>query len=418
MAKTRVVVVGQGYVGLPLAMAAARAGYEVVGFDIDENHVRSLARGESPTLDVLSSELLEAIREGWYKPSASVEDLEGFQVALITVPTPLKNGAPDLSIVREATASLGKFLRPGSTVILESTSYPGTTEEIVVKTLQSESGLLAEEDFFAGFSPERIDPGNEHWGFNDIPKIVSGVGERSLEIVRGFYGSLGVTTVDSPGIREAEMAKLIENTFRHVNIALVNELLVFSAAINTNLWAAIELAGTKPFGFMKFTPGPGVGGHCLPVDPTYLSWAIAEKTGREFRFVALANEVNGSMPDFVVLRAEEILDRNNQPLFGATILVAGLGYKEKTSDIRNSPGLELAKVLHGRGAKVYGFDEQVKGAGAGDHLQWVDQNANLTFDLGIITNAQTHTVSDWIKRSSRSVLDCRNSIQGDNVEVL
>ena len=268
MSEQRVVVVGQGYVGLPLAMRAVEAGYRVVGFDLDADRVKRLAAGESYVEDVPSEQLSDAIATGRYRATAESRHCAGFDVAVITVPTPLREGIPDLSFIEDSARTLGRFVRPGSTVILESTTYPGTTEELVATILEEASGLTVGEDFHLGYSPERIDPGNPTWRFDNTPKVVSGIDERSLEAVRGFYDALVSQTVPVSSTQVAELAKLLENTFRHVNIALVNELAMFASELGIDVWEAVDAAATKPYGFMKFTPGPGVGGHCLPIDPS------------------------------------------------------------------------------------------------------------------------------------------------------
>lgn len=291
-----VVVIGQGYVGLPLAMRAVEAGYDVVGLDLDRVRIAALARGESFVEDISGGTVQAALDSGRYRASGDYETARGFGVAVITVPTPLKETLPDLSFIESAAASLAPYVTAGATVVLESTTYPGTTEELMVPLLEKGSGLTAGTDFFVGYSPERIDPGNPRWNFVNTPKVVSGIDESSLAHVDAFYASLVERTVPVSTPKEAELTKLLENTFRHVNIALVNELAVFADELDVNVWEAIDAAATKPFGFMKFTPGPGVGGHCLPVDPSYLSWQVRRTLGKSFRFVELANDVNDSPP--------------------------------------------------------------------------------------------------------------------------
>lgn len=356
---SKLVVVGQGYVGLPLAMRAVEVGYDVVGVDLDARRVAALASGESYVDDICSSELQRALDSGRYQPTTAYEDAAGFEFAVITVPTPLRESVPDLSYIEAATQALGAILTPGATVILESTTYPGTTEELLVPMLQEASGLRCEQDFFVGYSPERIDPGNQQWTFVRTPKVVSGLGEEAQRRVRGFYASLVDQVVTVRGPKEAELTKLLENTFRHVNIALVNELLVFGNQLGVDVWEAIDAAATKPFGFMKFTPGPGVGGHCLPVDPSYLSWQVRRKLGRSFRFVELANDVNDHMPDYLVSRIVATLNRRRQSLCGAEILVLGLAYKKNTGDIRESPSLRLLALLEEYGAVIKAVDTHV-----------------------------------------------------------
>lgn len=356
----KAVIVGQGYVGLPVAMRAVEVGYDVVGIDLDVNRIESLKRGESYVDDISHKQLQSALASGRYIPTVDYDDTAGFDIAVITVPTPLRESLPDLTFIEDSSKSLAERLTIGATVVLESTTYPGTTEELLVPILEKGSGLTAGTDFFVGYSPERIDPGNKTWGFVNTPKVVSGLNEDSLLHVRGFYDDLVNQTVPVSSPKEAELTKLLENTFRHVNIALVNELTVFAHQLGVNVWEAIEAASTKPFGYMKFTPGPGVGGHCLPVDPSYLSWQVRRKLGKSFRFVELANDVNDHMPDYVVQRLMTLLNTSGKALNGSTVLIAGLAYKKNTGDIREAPSLRLVELLHEYGAKVLAVDSHVE----------------------------------------------------------
>ncbi len=355
----RLVLMGQGYVGLPVAMQAVARGYSVVGFDVDEARVKRLNAGESYVEDVPDEVLQQALATDRYRATTQERDCAGFDVAVITVPTPLREGVPDLSYIEASARTLGRYLRPGATVVLESTTYPGTTEELVKPILEEMSGLIAGPDFHLGYSPERIDPGNPTWGFVNTPKVVSGIDEASLAAVDGFYASLVDRTVSVAGPKEAELVKLLENTFRHVNIALVNELAMFAGDLGIDVWSAIDAATTKPFGYMRFTPGPGVGGHCLPIDPSYLSWRVRRSLGHTFRFVELANDVNDHMPDYVVTRLTYGLNRRRKPLNGSRVLLLGLAYKRNTSDSRESPALVVAERLLGLGAEVRAVDTHV-----------------------------------------------------------
>ena len=270
----RLVVVGQGYVGLPLAMRAVERGWDVLGLDVSVDRVKRLSAAESFVEDVPSSTLEHALATGRYHVTDSPSAAEGFDVAVITVPTPLSEGVPDLSCIESAARDLAPFVTPGCTVVLESTTYPGTTEQLLCPALEAGSGLRPGTDFHVGYSPERIDPGNRTWTLRTTPKVVSGVDEASLAAVTAFYDDLVDRTVAVGSPASAELAKLLENTFRHVNVALVNELAMFAAELGIDVWEAIDAASTKPFGFLRFTPGPGVGGHCLPIDPSYLSWTV------------------------------------------------------------------------------------------------------------------------------------------------
>jgi nucleotide sugar dehydrogenase len=303
-------------------------------------------------------------------------------------------------------------------VILESTTYPGTTEELMVPILEQGSGLRAGIDFYVGYSPERIDPGNKTWTLMTTPKVISGINPQSLAKVKSFYESLGIVTVPVSGTREAEMTKLLENTFRHVNIALVNELAKFSSQLGVNLWEAIDAATTKPFGFMRFTPGPGVGGHCLPIDPSYLSWAVKDKAGEEFRFVSLANEVNSSMPKFVLARAQSVLGRLDLAILGSSVLLLGLAYKPDTGDMRESPANELAHLLEEAGARITAIDDFVSDRFWPEKIRRADTSHDEIFDLAIMITDHSGLDKEWVLAHSRVVLDTRNCLEGENVEKL
>ena len=346
----RVLLVGQGYVGLPVAMRAVEVGFPVVGLEASPERAAALRSGSSYVADVSDEELRAALAKG-YRAVNEPADAGPFDVAVITVPTPLRDGAPDLSYVEEAAATLARRLRAGALVVLESTTYPGTTEELVRPILE-QSGLKAGSEFFLGYSPERIDPGNPTWNFVNTPKVVSGVDERSRRAVEAFYGALVDTVVPVGSTGDAELVKLLENTYRHVNIALVNELAMFAYQMGIDIWGANDAASTKPFGFMRFTPGPGVGGHCLPIDPSYLSWRVKRRLGQTFRFVELANDVNEHMPDYVVTRAMTMLNRERKAVNGSRILALGLSYKAGTSDWRESPSIAVVERLVSMGADV------------------------------------------------------------------
>jgi UDP-N-acetyl-D-mannosaminuronic acid dehydrogenase/UDP-N-acetyl-D-glucosamine dehydrogenase len=352
MSPKKLVVVGQGYVGLPLAMRAVDVGYEVVGVEVDKNRVERLVAGDSYVEDVSPACLEAALATGRYRPTVSYDDCREFDVAVITVPTPLREGNPDLSYIEESGRSLAPLLRAGAIVVLESTTYPGTTQELLAPILEAGSGLTAGRDFSLGYSPERIDPGNPKHGLVNTPKVVSGVDAASLAAVKGFFDDIVERTVPVSSPKEAELTKLLENTFRHVNIALVNELAIFAHELGIDVWEAIDAASTKPFGYMRFTPGPGVGGHCLPIDPSYLSWQVKRTLGHSFRFVELANDVNDHMPDYVVQRVTELLNTDRKSVNGSTVLLIGLAYKKNTSDARESPSIRIAQLLAALGADV------------------------------------------------------------------
>ncbi|KPI25005.1 nucleotide sugar dehydrogenase [Actinobacteria bacterium OV320] len=417
----RTLVLGQGYVGLPLAIRAAQVGYQVVGFDTDADRVKRLQAGDSLSPDVPAEQIAAALANGLYAPTTRPEDLAGFEVAIIAVPTPLRDGAPDLSAIEHAGLALAPHLQPGCVIILESTTYPGTTDDVLKPILESASGLRAGEDFHLGYSPERIDPGNRIWTLQNTPKIVSGIDDASLKAVSDFYQSLVETVVEVATVRDAELAKLLENTFRQVNIALVNELAVHAQQLGTDIWAALDAASTKPFGFMRFTPGPGVGGHCLPVDPTYLSWQVQRKTGRSLRLVEAANEVNSAMPAYIVQRLADALNRKGLPVNRSRILLLGMAYKPNTGDIRNSPTITIARLLAEHGAQIeivdphvgdpFGLDARVH------HTRLTVSNVAASDAVVLLTD---HDAFDLrlIEDHAPYVLDCRARLSGANVERL
>lgn len=400
-------------------MRAVAVGYNVVGVDLDHNRTGSLKSGVSYVDDIPSAELQSALASGRYCPTTDYDDAAGFDVAVITVPTPLRESLPDLSFIEESSKSLASRLTKGATVVLESTTYPGTTEELLVPILEAGSGLVAGVDFFVGYSPERIDPGNKVWGFVETPKVVSGINEESLQRVQSFYDDLVNSTVPVSSPKEAELTKLLENTFRHVNIALVNELAIFGHQLGVNVWESIEAASTKPFGFMKFTPGPGVGGHCLPVDPSYLSWQVRRKLGQNFRFVELANDINDHMPDYVVQRAMAMLNKSKKSLNGAQVLLVGLAYKKNTGDIREAPSTRIIELLGEYGAEIAAVDDHV------EDYRWPDgvrRVALTSEEVGLCDIAILVTDHDDFDLSVLGgpvpLLDTKNKLQGENVHRL
>ena len=416
-----VVVVGMGYVGLPLAVRAAEAGHQVVGYDIDSGRVKLLASGESYVEDVPSAELKRALESGKFQPSSDAGACAGFDVAVVATPTPLRDGLPDLSYVESAAGSLAEHLRSGATVIVESTSYPGTTQEVVLPLLEKGSGLAAGVDFCLGYSPERIDPGNATWTLTTTPKIVSGIDDGSLKAVRAFYDTIVDQTVVVSSPREAELAKLIENTFRHVNIALVNELAMFAHDLGIDVWEAIRAAATKPFGFMPFTPGPGVGGHCLPIDPSYLSWRVERALGRSFRFVELADDINNHMPDYVVNRLMAGFNSRGLPIKGMRILLLGLAYKKNTGDARESPAVRVAQLLANMGAKVRAADPHVVEATAVDavvtRVEVTPEELSASDAVVLLTDHDAFDFDSIVKHAAY-FFDCRHRLTGANVEAL
>jgi len=409
----KIAVIGQGYVGLPLAMRAAVVGYQVVGFEVAAERVASLRMGQSHVGDVSDSELTEALTRG-YLPTANEHDLEAFDVAVISVPTPLSDGLPDMSFIESAATTVGRRLGAGACVVLESTTYPGTTEELVAPILERESGLTRDR-FLLGYSPERIDPGNPNYSFENTPKVISGDRAESLEVVDAFFSSLVNQTVPVANCAEAELVKLLENTFRHVNIALVNELAKFARGLDVDIWRAIDAASTKPFGFMRFTPGPGVGGHCLPIDPSYLAWRVREHLGQRFRFVELANDINDHMPDYVQERISGLLSQHGRTVDGASILLLGLAYKASTSDWRESPSVRVAHLLTDAGAEITICDPHIEAERAGEFaprlVEFCDHVLSSA-DLVVVLVDHPEFAPELIAQHAPLVFDTKNLLSG------
>jgi UDP-N-acetyl-D-glucosamine dehydrogenase len=417
----RVVIVGQGYVGLPLAVRAAQVGHTVIGYDVDTERVKRLAAGESYVDDITSAELQSVLDAGSFRPSADPRACAGFDVAVIAVPTPLRDGLPDLTYIEESARTLARYLRPGATVSLESTTYPGTTTELVAPLLEEGSGLIAGVDFHLGYSPERIDPGNREWNLTTTPKVVSGVNEASRERLAAFYGTVVERTVEVSDPKVAELAKLMENTFRHVNIALVNELAVFAHDLGIDVWEAIDAASSKPFGYMRFVPGPGVGGHCLPIDPSYLSWRVQRALGQSFRFVELANDINNHMPDYVVRRLISALNTRRLAVNGSTVLLLGLAYKKNSGDARESPARRVANLLLDMGAEVRAADPHVvEDAHIDRRVVRVALTADQVAAADAVVLLADHDAFDLelVVQHARYVLDTRHRLTGPTVESL
>jgi UDP-N-acetyl-D-glucosamine dehydrogenase len=421
MAGNRLVVVGQGYVGLALAVRAADVGFDVVGYDVDGDRIKALAAGHSFVEDVGDDALQAALATGRYRPVASFEDVDGFDVALIAVPTPLHEGVTDLSYIEAAARSLANFLQPGGTVVLESTTYPGTTEELVGPILEQGSELVAGTDFHLGYSPERIDPGNRAHTLVSTPKIVSGIDAASKAAVRGFYDRLVEWTIPVSSPKVAELTKLLENTFRHVNIALVNELTMFANDLGIDMWEAIDAASTKPFGYLRFTPGPGVGGHCLPIDPSYLSWQVRRRLGQNFRFVELANDVNDHMPDYVVRRLVAALNRQGKAALGRRILLLGMSFKRNVADAREAPSRRIARLLADMGADVRASDPHVALGEFPPGVAPVELTAQELAGADAVVALVDHDAfdPDMVVQHARYVLDTRGWLPTkENVERL
>ena len=376
-------VVGLGYVGLPLAVEAATSSLKVLGFDINAERVEMINNGHSPIEDISNEELSQSLKN--FHSITESKELSQCRNIVISVPTPLTDYQPDLSYVINAAKTVGENLVKNQVVILESTTYPGTTVEVLIPNLEKMSGLKAGEDFFVGYSPERIDPGNEVWKFKNTPKVISGINNVSTEKIQSFYESIIDETVLVKGTKEAEMVKLLENTYRHVNIALINELAMLCKMLDIDIWEVVNAAKTKPFGFESFKPGPGVGGHCIPVDPEYLSFKTRQ-IGKPVRFVELAQEINNSMPLYVVNQVNEILNKNKIILNSSKILLMGVAYKKDISDMRESPAIDIAELLLDKDVDVSYYDPYVEEFKVSDYKvnREVDTNSFEDYDMLLV----------------------------------
>jgi UDP-N-acetyl-D-glucosamine dehydrogenase len=410
-------VAGLGYVGVPLALAAARARFSVLGFEIDEARVGQLNRGESFIQHIPSSEIRTAVANGLFQATADFDRMSEPDAILICVPTPLtRHREPDLTYVEKTSRAIAERLRPGQLIVLESTTYPGTTAE-VVRPILEETGLRSGIDFFLAFSPEREDPGNPDFGTTGIPKVVGGDGADALALAEALYSALVVRTVPVSSPATAEAVKLTENIFRAVNIALVNELKIVYAAMGIDIWEVIDAAKTKPFGFMAFYPGPGLGGHCIPIDPFYLTWKAREYEIAT-RFIELAGEINTRMPVHVVERLAEAIDRRlGKGLSGAKILLVGLAYKKNVDDMRESPSLKLIELAEARGAIVDYHDPHIPvipptrehASLAGRRSRPLDQRTVNAYDAVLIATDHDRLDYSLLVENAKLVVDTRNA---------
>ena len=410
--QARIGIIGLGYVGLPLAVEFARAGFGVVGFDVDTGKIDKINAGTSYIPDIGDADLAAVVAGGRLSATTDMKQLGGMDVVDICVPTPLrKTRDPDLSYVVQAVEAVAANLRRGQLIVLESTTYPGTTDEVVRPMLES-SGLRADEDFFLAFSPERVDPGNAQFTTRTIPKVVGGVGSVSMAAACELYRSVVSTVVPVSSTRVAEMVKLLENTFRAVNIGLVNEIALMCRKMDINVWEVIDAAKTKPFGFMPFYPGPGLGGHCIPVDPYYLSWK-ARQNGFECRFIELAGHINAAMPEYVVQRVVDALNSVGKPLKGSRVHLFGVAYKRDVNDLRESPALDILELLTRRGGLVTYTDPYVPALShEGRALESVSFDSALASpcDCGVVTT--DHGVFDYARIAALPlVVDTRNALR-------
>ncbi len=387
--KYDVAVIGLGYVGLPLAIQATDSNLKVFGYDINEERISDYNLGNSSIEDITDGELQESLDKGLFL-SSDAKYLSESETIVISVPTPLTDYQPDLSYVKSAAETIAKHIEKNQIIILESTTYPGTTIEVLIPVIEQNSTLKAGVDFYAGYSPERIDPGNETWNFKNTPKVVSGINEESLSKIKEFYEKIIDTVITVSGTKEAEMVKLLENTYRHVNIALINELAILCNMLDIDIWEVVNAAKTKPFGFESFRPGPGVGGHCIPVDPNYLAFKTRQ-IGKPVRFVELAQEINNSMPSYVVSRLLEKMNALEKTFKNSNILILGVAYKKDIGDIRESPALGIIENLIERGVNVKYFDPYVSKIKIGEQdIEKEDSLDNIdNYDLILVHTAHT-----------------------------
>jgi nucleotide sugar dehydrogenase len=410
--QAKVGVIGLGYVGLPFAVEKAKVGFSVLG--VDQNQVRAdkVNRGENFIKDVHDDELKDLVQKGLITATTDFSRVPEMDVIVIAVPTPLtKNLTPDLSHLISVTNGIAPYLRKGQLVSLESTTYPGTTEEVMLPILEEKSGLKVEEDFYLAHSPERVDPGNLRYTTKNTFKVVGGVGPKSLEVAHLFYSQTILNTVAVSSAKAAELTKVFENTFRAVNIALVNEMTLLCDRLDLNVWEVLDAAFTKPFGIMPFYPGPGVGGHCIPLDPHYLEWK-AKEVNFNTHFIALAGEINRKMPEFVVTKASRILNQHGLAFSRSNILVLGVSYKKDLDDERESPAIEVIELLQKEGAHVQYHDTYIPHLKHGkldmESVPLTEEQLKQT-DLVVITTEHSHVDYDWLVRKSKAILDTRNA---------
>ena len=414
--KYDVAVIGLGYVGLPLAIQATSSDLKVYGYDIDENKISNYNLGKSTIEDISDKELEASLEKGLFL-SSDPKYLSESETIVISVPTPLTDYQPDLSYVKAAAETIAKNITKNQIIILESTTYPGTTVEVLIPVIEEISNLKAGVDFFVGYSPERIDPGNDTWNFKNTPKIISGINDESLLKIENFYEQIIDTVVRVSGTKEAEMVKLLENTYRHVNIALINELAILCNMLEIDIWEVVNAAKTKPFGFESFRPGPGVGGHCIPVDPNYLSFKTRQ-IGKPVRFVELAQEINNSMPSYVVSRLLEKMNLLEKPFKNSNILILGVAYKKDIGDTRESPAIGIIENLFERGVNVKYFDPFVDNILVNE--KYVEKENSLDnidkFDLVLVHTAHTDFENFDFTKVSVPIFDATGSDHFKNAE--
>lgn len=423
----RMGVCGLGYVGLPLAVDKAKCGFQTVGFDVQQAKVDMVNRGENYIGDVVDAELKELVESGKLRATADFSEVCNVDFIAICVPTPLdKHQQPDISAVRNSTIEIAKHLKPGTMVVLESTTYPGTTEELIRPLLENGSGLKCGEDFYLGFSPERVDPGNKTFKTKNTPKVVGAIGDDAAEVISMVYRTIldsDVTTVSSPAV--AEMEKILENTYRNINIGLVNEMAILCNKMGIDIWEVIDAAKTKPYGFQAFYPGPGLGGHCIPLDPYYLSWK-AREYGFHTSMIEASMMINDRMPEYTVERAGKILNRHKKALNGAKVLILGVAYKQDIADYRESPAIHVIEEFNKVGSEVDFYDPYV--AKYRHEGEWHEGLATISeavvkgYDLVCITAAHTNVDYAMVTACGVPVFDtknvCKKIENRENIEVL
>ncbi|MBL6965522.1 MAG: nucleotide sugar dehydrogenase [Anaerolineales bacterium] len=419
----KVAVLGLGYVGLPFATVFAEAGFNVIGIDPDERKIEALKKGESYIQDVPTELVAQLVEAGRLEATTDFAALAEADAVSICVPTPLrKTGDPDLSFILSVTTELAKYMHPGMVVVLESTTYPGTTREILLPQLGDDTDLVVGEDFFLAFSPERVDPGREDWTTINTPKVIGGITDACSEVSATWYRGALETVVSVTSSEVAEMAKLLENTFRMINIGLVNEMAVMCDRLGIDVWEVIDAAATKPFGFMKFTPGPGLGGHCIPIDPLYLSWKL-RSLNYTARFIELASEINLGMPRYVARKVQDALNDQSKSLKGSNILVLGVAYKPDIDDLRESPALDVIGLLEQSGAVVSFHDPYIPFIKEEEfELQSVPDlmSAVKAADCVVIITNHSDYVYAEILETAKCIVDTRNALgsaQRDNPKV-
>lgn len=420
-------VVGLGYVGLPLAVEKAKAGFKTIGFDVQADKVKMVNEGHNYIGDVVDAELTQLVADGMLSATTDFSFVKDVDFIAICVPTPLDaHQQPDISYVESSAKAIAEHLSPNTMVVLESTTYPGTTEELIRPLLEKGSGLTCGKDFYLGFSPERVDPGNLIYKTKNTPKVVGAIGEDAREVIAAVYGAvLGdkVHTVSSPAV--AEMTKILENTYRNINIGLINELAILCNRMNINLWEVIEAAKTKPFGFTPFYPGPGLGGHCIPLDPYYLTWK-AREYGFHTSMIEASMMVNDRMPEYTVERCGKILNRHDKSLKGARVLVLGIAYKQDIDDCRESPALRVIEELEKTGAVVSFYDPYIPQYKQQGKMKKGEPALTAALlqqtDLVVVTAAHTNVDYDFVQQYARTIFDTKNVMtqvkERTNIEVL